>query len=390
MRQISTVIEIGTSKVVCIISEGGQTDEAHILGSASFPYAGYKNRKWADRHSLAPALMKAIHEAERIAGKRSRQIHIGIPADFVKVFCRKAEVSFPKYKTLTQGDVAGLYKASMNKLDVPKEYTVIHRCPVNFIIDDARKTMDPVGQKAIRISALISYVIAERWFVAGVTKILENNGYSASTLISASYAEAMNYIPQSVRDRGAIMVDIGNTSTCVMFVHGDGVVFHKILPFGGINITNDLAKIFSVKHELADELKKRSIYGLSLSDDDMYEVCDRETYKFERFPAKDVQAVIEARLTEMLELICTSLDKSGCLIPQYAPVFVTGGTASMRGIREFIQKITGHNTVIVQPQSTCFNQPAYSSALAVTELALEAETEDEPGFFANLKNNIFG
>jgi Tfp pilus assembly PilM family ATPase len=67
-------------------------------------------------------------------------------------------------------------------------------------------------------------------------------------------------------------------------------------------------------------------------------------------------------------------------------VFVTGGTALMRGIREFVQKETNHNTVIVSPRSTCFNQPSYSSALAVAELALEAEADDDAGFFESIKN----
>ena len=58
----------------------------------------------------------------------------------------------------------------------------------------------------------------------------------------------------------------------------------------------------------------------------------------------------------------------------------------MRGLREFVQKYTDHSTSIVQPQSTCFNQPCYSSALAVMDMALEAEIDDEPGFFENFKN----
>ena len=95
MRQISTVIEIGTSKVVSIISENGQYDDTHILGSAAVPYAGYKKRKWVDKHALEPAVVNALHEAEKKAGKRCKAVHIGIPADFIKVVCRKAGAGAP-------------------------------------------------------------------------------------------------------------------------------------------------------------------------------------------------------------------------------------------------------------------------------------------------------
>ncbi|MBE7091989.1 MAG: cell division protein FtsA [Clostridiales bacterium] len=386
MRQISTVIEIGTGKVVCVICETGKYDETHILGNATVTYPGYKNRKWVDRHSIAPAIKEALHEAEKMAGRKVKNVHIGIPGDFLKVVCIKSEIEFNTQKTLTQADINYLYQQSRSKLQVPKEYTVIHRCPILFILDDARKTMDPNTKRAKKVSVVVSYVLAEKWFGRGIKQMLLRYGYNASTFIGASYAEAMKFIPQEKRDHGAVMIDIGNTSTTVMVARGDGLMFHKVLNFGGANITEDIMKVLNTKHKVAEELKKRAIYGLSLSEQDNYEVCDKDTYKFEKFSAIKVQAIIEARLKEMIDVIVDTLDRSGCRLPKYVPVFVTGGTASMRGLREFIQKETNHNTIIVTPQSTCFNQPAYSSALAVADFALEAETEEEQGFFENIKN----
>lgn len=385
MRQISTVIEIGTSKVVSVICEAGQYDETHILGSASVNYPGYKNRKWVDKHKVAPAIIEALHEAEKIAGRKAKSVHVGIPADFLKVHCTKVEIEFKSQKTIDQQDIDQLYKIGRSKLQVPKEYMMIHRCPIAYMLDDARKTMEPITRRAKKLSAIISYVLAERWFANGISKILTSYGYTASTFIGASYAEALRYIPEDKRDNGAVMIDIGASSTCVMAARGDGLIFHKVLPFGGNNITDDIVKVLNTKRSVAEELKRRAIYGLSLGEDDCYEVCDKDTYRFERFPAYKVQAVIEARLKEMLDVIVTVLDNSGCNLPYYVPVFVTGGTASMRGLREFIQKETTHNTTIIMPQSTRFNQPAYSSALAVASLALEAEIEDEPSFFESIK-----
>ena len=156
MRQISTVIEIGTSKVVSIISEAGQYDDNHILGSASVPYPGYKNRKWVDKHAVAPAIINALREAEKIAGRHNKPVHIGIPADFTTVVCKRVSIEFKSHKTVTQSDVEELYQKGRSKLDVAKDYMLIHRCPVVFVLDEARRTMEPVGRKAKSISAVIS------------------------------------------------------------------------------------------------------------------------------------------------------------------------------------------------------------------------------------------
>ncbi len=389
MRQISTVIEIGTSKVVSIISEAGQYDENHILGSASVPYAGYKNRHWTDRHAVAPAIIGALREAEHIAGRRCRHVHVGIPADFVKVVCKKAEIVFSEHRTVTEEDVQRLYQAGRSKLNVPKEYMLIHRCPVVFTLDGVRRTMEPVGRRATKLGAIVSYVLAEKWFAGGIANILNNYGYSPSTYISSSYAEAMRFIPQEKRDHGAVMIDFGGTSTSATVARGDGLIFHRVFPFGGESVTADIEKVFSCEKSIAEELKKRSIFGLSLGEDDFYEICDRQSYKFIQFSALQVQAVIEARMNEMLAVIFDALDRSNCNLPEYVPVYVTGGMASMRGLREYVQKITGRNTVAVLPKSTCFNQPCFSSALAVTDMALEAEDDGDGGFFESIKN-FFG
>ncbi len=384
MRQISTVIEIGTSKIVCIISQRGQFDESHILGSAVKSYAGYKNKKWLDKKNITPAIIGAIHEAEQQAGKKCKYVHIGIPADFTKVVCSSENIDFSGYKTVTQADIEKIYKLGRQKV-LDKGYSIVHVAPVSFKLDNARKTMEPVGQRASKLSATVSYIMVEKWLCSALTKMLEAKGYLASTFISSSYATAMKYISQQKRDNGAILLDIGDKSTTVAVTKGDGILFHKAFSVGGANITNDIATVLGLKHEMAEELKKRSIYGLSLSKDDFYEVCDKKSCKFERYPAKQVQSIIEARLYEILTVVNNALEKSGCSIPEYVPIFVSGGTASMRGIREFIQKYTGRNTNLVQPQSTCFNQPAFAAALSATDMALEAQQEEKISIIDSLK-----
>lgn len=384
MRQISTVIEIGTSKIVCIMSQKGQFDESHILGSAVKSYAGYKNKKWLDKKGIAPAIIGAIRAAEQQAGKKCKYVHIGIPADFTKVVCSNESLEFSGYKTVTQADIEKLYKLAKQKV-LDKEHTIIHVAPIGFKIDNARKTMEPVNQKANKLSATVSFIMVEKWLCAAISKMLESKGYTVGAFISSSYATSMKYISQQKRDTGAIMLDIGDKSTTVAIAKGDGLLFHQAISVGGANITNDIVSVLGLKQELAEELKKRSIYGLSLSKDDFYEVCDKKSCKFERYPARQVQNIIEARLYQILGVINNALEKSDCNIPDYVPIFVSGGTASMRGIREFIQKYTGRNTNLVQPQSTCFNQPAYASALSVTDMALDAQQEEKLSVFDSLK-----
>ena len=89
-------------------------------------------------------------------------MHIGIPADFTKVVCSNESLEFSGYKTVTQADIEKLYKLAKQKV-LDKEHTIIHVAPIGFKIDNARKTMEPVNQKANKLSVTVSFIMVEKW-----------------------------------------------------------------------------------------------------------------------------------------------------------------------------------------------------------------------------------
>lgn len=384
MRQVTATIEYGTSKIVCLIAENNQYQSYNLLGTSVVEYAGFRGRKWIDPSNVAKATFKALNEAERQAGRRIRTVHLGVPAAFTEVFCRKSVLDFAKVTRIGGEDIETLYKKGEEKTR-SKDYAVIHRCPIYFALDGQRKTMDPLDASAVRLSGLVSYILADRSFTGGVARMLKDHGYDVATYISASYAQALTFVPTEARDKTAILVDMGHRNTAIMVVRGDGLLFHGVIPVGGYNITRDLMLTMGISEEMADQLKRRSIYGLTLNQDDFYEVSDKNSYKLFRFNALQVQEVIEARLTEWFDIIGYVLEESGCNLPEYLGVWLTGGAASMRGIREFAQKQLGRSAALIQPKTTSLNKPAYSAALGVMDLAMQAMQEESYSFLGNLK-----
>ncbi len=52
MRQTAAAIEIGTSKVVCMIAEKGVYDGFNLLGISVNEYAGYNRSGWLEPREL--------------------------------------------------------------------------------------------------------------------------------------------------------------------------------------------------------------------------------------------------------------------------------------------------------------------------------------------------
>ncbi len=105
-------------------------------------------------------------------------MHVGVPGDFTQVVLKRASLSFGKARRITQDDVELLFKRGEN-FSAMRDYSVAHRCPIHFMINGERKTMDPLNMMASELSAMVSYVLVNKGFVRSVGALLESEGLSS-------------------------------------------------------------------------------------------------------------------------------------------------------------------------------------------------------------------
>ncbi|MBS1412135.1 MAG: cell division protein FtsA [Christensenellaceae bacterium] len=384
MRQTAAAIDIGTSKVVCMIAEKGVYDGFNLLGISVNEYAGYDRSGWLEPRELKYTISSVLREAEKQAGRRLRRVHVGVPGDFTEVILKKASLSFGKARRITQDDVELLFKRGEN-FSAMRDYSVAHRCPIHFLVNGERKTMDPLNMMASELSAMVSYVLVNKGFMRSVGALMESEGYVVDSAVASPLAQALAFIPAEMRDRTSILVDIGNRSTSISVLKGDGMLYHNSVRIGGLHITRDLAMLMHVDDEIAEQLKRRAVYGLSVSRDDVYELLPKGSSRIQSFSAMKVQEIINARVDEICDIIKKELEQSGCILPEYVEIWLTGGTSGMRGIREFMQKRLNRGVSLIQPKSTRLNKPEYSSALGVIDLALDNITQEEVPLLEQIK-----
>lgn len=384
MRQVSAAIEIGTSKVACTIAESGAYEGFNLLGASTIEYSGYTRRGWIEPKEIKYVVASALHEAQKQVGIRVRYVSIGVPADFTEVVCRKVSLNLGKPRRISEDDIALMFKRG-ESFTAYKNYIVAHRCPIYFSVNENRRTLDPLNMMGDRLSAMVSYVLVNRSFTDSVANHLQKCGYEVESCIASVLAQGVAFIPAEVRDKTAILIDMGHRITSVTVFKGDGILFHSSIPLGGLHITKDLAITLRVPDEIAEQLKRRAIYGLSVSGDDWYEIMSKETYQLYRFPMLQVQEIINARVYEICGLIKKMLASSGCILPEYVEAFISGGAAEMRGIREFMQKALGRNVTVIQPRSTRLNNACYSAALGVTEFMMDKYVQEKISIWEQIK-----
>ena len=387
MSKTCAVIELGTSKVICLIADKNELDEANVLGMGYAEYAPVHSGGLPGPDDLLPAVVKAVKDADAQSGRRIRNIYLCVPASECRVTTGMTHMDLGTQRLVTNRDVEMLFNSGRQAV-ARKGYQILQHCPITFWVDDMLK-MEPVGEQATRLDAHVSYILGSENYIQNATALLNQIGINVLGVIAAPLGQALTFIQPQERDHTALLLDVGYATMTLSVVKGDGLLYLHTFPVGGRNISRDIATVEGINYGFAEQLKRRCVFGLNISPDDCYEAMDRSAMKLVKFPAERIQQVVESRLDEMLDTVFDRLSASGVELPEQVTLHLTGGgICFMRGIKDYVQRKYGLETQIAQPRGSNLNKPSHSAICGVLDMIIKQELDgdEDEGLFNRIKN----
>src|SRR5262249_29261937 len=77
-------LDIGTTKISCIIADHSHSGELRIRGVGTAPGEGLRGGAVVDREKTVASITRAVEEAERMAGIDAKGVHAGIAGDHIR------------------------------------------------------------------------------------------------------------------------------------------------------------------------------------------------------------------------------------------------------------------------------------------------------------------
>lgn len=368
MKDAVAVIEFGTSKVMVLVGQYNGFGRGEIIGTGNVPYDGYLAGRWNDEAGLDEVIRAAIAQAEAQSNQYIRQLYVGVPGEFIRLEKREAKLNLRAPRRITEHDVARVLEMASSGIYIPGG-EIIHRSPAWFMLDDDKKTMDPVGQKASQLRCMVSFIGADAVFMRDMQARFTALGLSIPNFVSASLGTALILVPPEERDHAAVLVDVGYLSSEIMVVEGDSLVYHDVLPIGGGHMTADLVYALNVSMATAEQVKRKFLFGVGISGQDV-EVSDAGQTAI--YPRTEVSPVLERRVGELAEMVNESLQNGEIAVTPRTTFYLTGGgLALMRGGREFFSMALDKPVKAPLPRTSKLNNPAYTSALGLMDLVNE-------------------
>jgi cell division protein FtsA len=357
-----SVLDIGTSKVVCLIAQmkpveslaalPGRTHIARVIGIGHQRSVGLKGGAVVDLEAAERSIRQAMHAAERMAKVEIQSVIVNLTGG------RLASQHFNASVGVRSGPVTAsdlhrvLETASTHTTGAGR--AVLHALPTGFSLDAQKNIVDPSGMVGEKLGVDLHVATAEAAAARNLMLSVERCHIGVEAVIATPYASGLSALVDDESEMGVAVIDMGAGTTSIGVFSGWHLVHVDALAVGGHHVTMDIARGFTTRVAAAERLK--TLYGsaISSSSDERDMIAVPQVDEDERdvpnhLPKSHLVHIIKPRVEEILELIRDRLKSAGFAAQAGRRVVLTGGASQLVGTSEVARRILQGQVRIGRP-----------------------------------------
>ena len=334
-------LDMGTTKICCIIGERTATGEMNIVGFGSHPSRGLRRGVVVDIETTVAAIRGAIAEAEQMAGCEVTHVYAGIAGGHIRGFNSHGVVAV-KDAEVAAGDVARVLEAARS-VAIPADREVLHILAQEYIIDAQAGIRAPLGMSGVRLEAKVHIVTGAASSAQNIVRCAQRCGVRVADIVLEQLASSEAVLSQDEKELGVVLVDMGGGTTDVAIWRDGSVAHTAVVPLGGDHLTHDLAVGLRTPVEAAERIKqtygRASMKGIDA--DATLEVPGVGGRVPRQLSQRRVVDILAARLEEIFLLVRQEVERTGHLELVASGAVLTGGTTLLAGIAELAEDSLG-------------------------------------------------
>ena len=305
-----------------------------ILVVASTASKGVKHGQIVDVYAASFALSRLMQQLEEEAGYRVKSIALAINSLNICSHSVESVIEINKGK-IAKSDLDKLISSKTFKFKNANE-VIVQKFSGIYTLDDDRLVKHPLDMYANTLKASIFYYTTSFNLLRTVLETVKKCYLTTKKISFVGYVEAGSLL-DNANDNSTIILNIGHEVTTISCIKKGSVVYIKSIPFGGKNITMDIARAFSLSLQEAERVK---ILHSTVADRHR---SDRSSIDLEFstphiITKEDLYRVIHPRVEEILDILSNTVKADGVKISDYQSILLSGGTASICGLTSMIAK----------------------------------------------------
>jgi cell division protein FtsA len=341
---IAVGLDIGTSKVRCVIGEAGEYAPLDIIGIGQAEARGTRRGVVVNTDAATDSIRRAVEDAERMCGLEVGEITINLNGEHLQGRNSSGlAIVAGREREITEDDVARAIE-SASSMQLQPGWDIVDRLPQEFIVDGQDGISNAVGMSGTRLESRVHLVIGPGAGRQNAVKAVNRAGLRVEYLMLEQLAAAESALADDDKEYGSALVNIGAEIIGVV-IYNRGVVQHTcVFPFGASVFTKDIAVGLRVAPLEAERLKKEygSVTPRRLSEaerSELIEITQVGNKQAKQLPRQILCEMLQPRGEEVLQHIADEVKRIAGKRQLSSGVILTGGGANLSGLTEIAEQV---------------------------------------------------
>ena len=374
-------LDIGTSKVVCIVGRKNDANKLEVISLGSYPSSELKKGVVVNIEATTDAINKAVEQAQSIIEDKIKSIYVGVAGSHIRSINSQGIVGI-KDKEVKPFDIEKVID-SASSVSIPSDQEVLHVLPQEYVIDDQDGIKEPLGMSGVRLEARVHLVTCSNSALRNIEKCVKNCGLTVDGFVLEQLASSYSILSDDEKDLGVCLVDIGGGTTDIAIFNSGSIVHTGVIPIAGDQVTSDIAQALRTPTPQAEEIKQK--HGCSVAefttDEESIEVPGVGGRPPRELSRRSLADIIEPRYVELFELIKAEITRNGFEDKIPAGIVFTGGTSKIEGVVELAESIFQTSVRLGIPTNfigmeKILQNPIYSTSIGLVEHGHNQLTSD--------------
>ncbi len=313
-QSLSVGIDIGSSMTRVVVTEYASPDGGHprILALGTAETRGVRHGYVVNKEDATASLLIALREAERELGSRVRAAAISISGiGLESMYANGTTVASRADGIISKLDIEKAIQDAESQIDL-KNKAILHAFPVLFKVDGKELPTRPDGMQGLKLEVRVLFITTFQQHLDDVLAVVADAGIKVTSFTATPIAPQKLLLTELQRNFGCALIDIGAETVSVSVYENNTLTTLHVFAIGSLDITKDIALGLRITPEEAESIKLGSV-------------------SFQSVPKKKLDEIIDARLSDIFELIDKYFKKIGRsgLLPAGAIIIGGGSLGSM-------------------------------------------------------------
>jgi len=348
---IKAGLDIGNSKISCVIADYKNTENINILSIASVPNNNIKKNIILNFENLHDQIKYLVVEAEKQSQTKLNSINLNLSLLNSNSHYYNSEIEL-KNERISDLHLKKIINQSEYFNNQSEKFEIFNNI-TSYDIDNNLYFNAPIGNYSDNIKINFYKIYIQKKYSDNISSVIKKLKLNIDNYIPSPLSSSLSSLTKDEKELGTICIDLGHSTSSISVFENNKFVYGDAIGVGSNNVTLDIARGLSTNISSAERLK--TLYGsLVSSPSDDHEIIEipiisGDKNSFKQITRSSLNAIIRPRIEETLEMIWQKIKDNNLNNKKLNNVVLTGGGAMMDNIEKYVETIFASGVRVSSP-----------------------------------------